>query len=75
MVDEKDIVYLPPASLTTGWSFQVQNDGIISCKGKDVYLETEKRTHRVFIDTKLLKTAEEWYKALVEEGILANKWD
>ncbi|EPE04311.1 mus38-like protein [Ophiostoma piceae UAMH 11346] len=73
MVDEKDMVQLQPATLTTGWSFQVRNDGIISCKGKDVYSPTQKHTHRVFQDTKLLKTVGDWQKALVEEGILADE--
>lgn len=59
MVDEKDLIGFEPPRITTGWSlsFQVGDDGIISCKGNDVYAE-KKNTHQVFTDSKPLPTVE-----------------
>lgn len=47
MMDEKDLIGFSPPRITTGWSFKVEDDGIISCKGKDVYAE-KKNSHQVF---------------------------
>lgn len=70
MVDEKDLIGFDPPRLTTGWSFQVGNDGIISCKGNDVYA-SKKNTHAVFQDSKPLPTVEALKEALRGEGLIA----
>lgn len=70
IMDTKDIIGFEPAQITTGWSFQVGDDGIISCKGNDVYAE-KKHTHGVFQDSKPLPTLEALKAALLQEGIIA----
>lgn len=69
MMDTKDILGFEPAQITTGWSFQVGEDGVISCKGNDVYA-AKKDTHAVFQDSKPL-TLEALKAALLQEGIIA----
>ena len=66
---EKDVIGLSPSTITTGWSFKVGDDGIISCKGGTVY-SAKKNTHGVFIDSKPL-TVESLKKALRGEGVIA----
>jgi len=70
MVDEKDLTGFDPPRITTGWTFTVGNDGIISCKGNDVY-SAKKNTHQVFQDAKPLPTVEALLEALRGEGIIA----
>lgn len=65
---EKDVIGLSPSTITTGWSFKVGDDGIISCKGGTVY-SPKKDTHAVFVDSKPL-TVEALKKALRGEGII-----
>lgn len=68
--NENDVFGLDPQSRTTGWSFQVRDDGIISYKGGNVYAPKTK-THQVFTDTKPLPTVEALKDALRAEGIIA----
>ncbi|KAK0629984.1 hypothetical protein B0T17DRAFT_506495 [Bombardia bombarda] len=70
MMDTKDVLGLDPAQITTGWFFQVGEDGVISCKGNDVYA-AKKNTHGVFQDSKPLPTLEALKEALLQEGIIA----
>ncbi|KAI0487153.1 hypothetical protein F4859DRAFT_502388 [Xylaria cf. heliscus] len=70
IMNTKEVLGFRPAQITTGWSFQVGEDGIISCKGNDVYAP-KKNTHRVFQDAKLLPTLEELKVVLRQEGIIA----
>ncbi|KAJ9130463.1 hypothetical protein NKR23_g12191 [Pleurostoma richardsiae] len=70
MMDEKDLIGFSPPRITTGWSFKVGDDGVISCKGNDVY-SAKKNTHQVFQDSKPLPTVEALKEALREEGIIA----
>lgn len=70
MMDEKDLLGFNPPRITTGWSFKVGADGIISCKGNNVYAE-KKHTHQVFQDSKPLPTVEALKEALRGEGIIA----
>jgi hypothetical protein len=70
MVHEKDLIGFDPPRITTGWTFRVGNDGIISCKGGDVYA-AKKNTHQVFQDSKPLPTVEALLEALRGEGIIA----
>lgn len=70
MVDEKDLIGFDPPRITTGWSFHVGDDGIISCKGNDVYSDKE-NTHQVFQDAKPLPTIEALVQALRREGVIA----
>ncbi|KAI3316992.1 hypothetical protein HD806DRAFT_399658 [Xylariaceae sp. AK1471] len=70
MMNTKDILGLEPARITTGWFFQVGEDGIISCKGGDVYAP-KKNAHAVFQDSKPLPTLEALKAALLQEGIIA----
>lgn len=70
MMDTKDILGFEPVQIITGWSFKVGEDGIISCKGNDVYAP-KKNTHGVFQDWKPLTTLEELKAALFQEGIIA----
>jgi hypothetical protein len=67
---ENDVFGLDPQSITTGWSFQVGDDGIISCKGGNVYA-AKKNTHQVFTDSKPLPTVEALKDALRAQGIIA----
>ena len=46
-LDTNDILGFEPAKITTGWLFQVGDDGVISCKGNDVYSK-KKNTHRLY---------------------------
>lgn len=69
-VDEKDVVGFGQHRLTTGCHFQVEDDGIISCKGDTAYARKVKGTHQVFVSSKPLPTVEAQVKAL-QEGILA----
>ncbi|GJN72822.1 hypothetical protein VFPFJ_03198 [Purpureocillium lilacinum] len=68
-LDTNDILGFEPAKITTGWLFQVGDDGVISCKGNDVYSK-KKNTHQVFTDSKPL-TLEALKAALRQEGIIA----
>ncbi|EXL39780.1 hypothetical protein FOCG_17632 [Fusarium oxysporum f. sp. radicis-lycopersici 26381] len=70
MMDTKDVLGFEPAQITTGWFFQVGEDGVISCKGNDVYA-AKKNTHGVFQDSKPLPTLEALKAALLQEGIIA----
>lgn len=70
MMDTKDVLGFEPAKITTGWLFQVGNDGVISCKGNNVYA-AKKNTHGVFQDSKPLTTLEALKAALFQEGIIA----
>ncbi|KPM41997.1 hypothetical protein AK830_g4581 [Neonectria ditissima] len=70
MMDTKDVFGLDPVQITTGWFFQVGEDGIISCKSSDVYAP-KKNTHGVFQDSKPLPTLEALKEALFHEGIIA----
>ncbi|KKZ62098.1 hypothetical protein EMCG_03415 [[Emmonsia] crescens] len=70
MVDEKDLIGFDPPRITTGWSFKVGDDGVISCKGNDVYA-AKKNTHGVFQDSKPLHTVEALMEALRGEGVIA----
>lgn len=70
MVDEKDLIGFDPPCITTGWSFHVGDDGIISCKGNDVYSD-KKNTHQVFQDAKPLPTIEALVQALRREGVIS----
>lgn len=70
MVDERDLIGFDPPRITTGWSFHVGDDGIISCKGNDVYAE-KKNTHQVFKDSKPLPTVEALMQALRGAGVMA----
>jgi hypothetical protein len=70
MVDEKDLIGFERPRVTTGWSFHVRDDGIISCKGNDVYAE-KKDIHQVFTDSKPLPTVEVLKEALRKEGLIA----
>ena len=70
MVDQKDLIGFDPPRITTGWSFKVGDDGIISCKGGDVYA-AKKNTHGVFQDSKPLPTVEALVEALRGEGVIA----
>jgi hypothetical protein len=69
MVDEKDLIGFDPPRITTGWSFWVGNDGIISCKGNNVYA-AKKNTHQVFTDSKPLPTVEALLEVLREKGFI-----
>ncbi|KND88466.1 hypothetical protein TOPH_06856 [Tolypocladium ophioglossoides CBS 100239] len=73
MMDTKDVLGLDPAQITTGWFFKVGEDGVISCKGGDVYAP-KKNTHGVFQDLKPLSTLETLKEALLEEGIIARSF-
>ncbi|EGC40661.1 conserved hypothetical protein [Histoplasma capsulatum var. duboisii H88] len=66
---ENDVIGLSPSTITTGWSFKVGDDGIISCKGGTVY-SPKNNTHGVFVDGKPL-TVESLKKALRDEKIIA----
>lgn len=70
MVDEKDLIGFDPPRITTGWSFKIGEDGIISCKGNDIYA-AKKNTHGVFQDSKPLPTVEALVEALRGEGVIA----
>lgn len=70
MVDQEDLIGFEPARITTGWSFHVAEDGIISCKGDNVYA-AKKHTHAVFQDSKPLPTVEALREALRDEGVIA----
>ncbi|KAG5763955.1 hypothetical protein H9Q72_007972 [Fusarium xylarioides] len=70
MMDTKDALGFEPAQITTGWFFQVGEDGVISCKGNDVYA-AKKNTHGVFQDSKPLPTLGALKAALLQEGIIA----
>ena len=70
VVDEKDLIGFGRPRVTTGWSFHVGDDGIISCKGNDVYA-AKKNTHQVFTDSKPLPTVEALKEALHKEGLIA----
>lgn len=70
MMNTKEVLGFGPAQITTGWSFQVGEGGIISCKGNDIYAP-KKNTHGVFQDSKLLPTLEELKAVLLQEGIIA----
>lgn len=70
MMDEKDLIGCEQPRITTGWSFHVGDDGIISCKGNDVYAE-KKDTHQVFTDSKPLPTVEALKEVLRKEGLIA----
>lgn len=70
MVDEKDLVGFDPPRITTGWSFHVGDDGIISCKGNDVYA-SKKDTHQVFQDSKPLPNVKALVQALREAKVIA----
>ena len=70
MVDEKDLIGFERPRITTGWSFHIGDDGIISYKGNDVYAE-KKDTHQVFTDSKPLRTVVALREALHEEGLIA----
>ncbi|KAK6208632.1 hypothetical protein QIS74_12150 [Colletotrichum tabaci] len=70
MMDTKDVLGFEPAQITTGWFFQVGEDGVISCKGNDVYV-AKKNTHAVFQDSKPLPTVESLKAVLLQEGIIA----
>ncbi|KAJ5246657.1 hypothetical protein N7468_001640 [Penicillium chermesinum] len=69
LLNEKDVIGLGLSTITTGWSFKVGDNGIISCKGGTVY-SPKKNTHGVFVDSKPL-TVESLKKALRGEGIIA----
>jgi hypothetical protein len=71
MVDEKDLVGFERPHITTGWSFHVGDDGVISCKGNDVYAE-KKDTHQVFTNSKPLPTVEVLKEALRKEWLIAS---
>ncbi|KAI0202829.1 hypothetical protein F4808DRAFT_467985 [Astrocystis sublimbata] len=70
MMDTKDVLGLEPAQMTTGWLFRVGEDGVISCKGNDIYAP-KKNTHGVFQDSKPLPTVEALKEALLQEGVIA----
>ncbi|KND86140.1 hypothetical protein TOPH_09238 [Tolypocladium ophioglossoides CBS 100239] len=70
MMDEKDLIGFSPPRITTGWSFTVGDDGIICCKGNDVY-SAKKNTQQVFQDSKPLPTVEALKEALRAEGVIA----
>ncbi|KAH8776625.1 hypothetical protein F5883DRAFT_711426 [Diaporthe sp. PMI_573] len=70
MVDKKDLIGFNLPCITTSWTFTVRNNGIISCKGNNVY-SAKKNTHQVFQDSKPLPTVEALLEALRGEGIIA----
>ncbi len=53
------------ATITTGWSTKVGDDGLNSCKSRTVY-SPKKNTHGVFVDGKPLPAIEALKKALRE---------
>lgn len=67
---EKDTVDLEFPSITTGWSFHVSGDGIISYSGGTVYA-AKKKGHAVFVDSKSLPTVDALIETLKRNGILA----
>lgn len=71
MLCEEDLLTVSQSRTITGWYFEVGDDGIISCKGGDVYAPQKNNTHKVFQDSKPLPTLESLKKALQEEGIIA----
>ncbi|RYC58589.1 hypothetical protein CHU98_g7620 [Xylaria longipes] len=70
IMDTKDVLGLEPAQMTTGWLFRVGKDGVISCKGNNVY-SPKKNTHGVFQDSKPFPTVEALKEALLQEGVIA----
>ncbi|KAG7140706.1 hypothetical protein HYQ45_002423 [Verticillium longisporum] len=66
---EEDVIGLSLPTITTGWSFKLGDDGIISCKGGTVY-SAKKDTHHVFVDSKPFATVEALKNALRGEGII-----
>lgn len=71
LFDEQDILALAPATVTTGWSFTIGHDGVISCKGGTTYAQQmTKETHRVFVDGKPLLTDDDLVAVLREEGLI-----
>jgi len=73
MLDERDVIGFDQPRISTGWSFRVGDDGIISCKGNDVYAPKTNSSHQVFQDSKPLtiSTVEELKDALRKEAIIA----
>ncbi|KAF2092865.1 hypothetical protein NA57DRAFT_49665, partial [Rhizodiscina lignyota] len=71
MLDERDVVGMGAIRMTTGWSFRVADDGIISCKGNDVYAPKTNSNHQVFKDSKPLPDVEALKAALRNEGVIA----
>lgn len=54
MINEDDLLTVSQSRTTTGWYFKVGDDGVISCKGGDVYAPQKNNTHKVFRDSKPL---------------------
>lgn len=71
MLDEKDVLQLGLTRMTTGWSFGVGDDGIISCTGNGTHAPKTNASHQVFVDTKPIPDVDALKTALREEGVVA----
>lgn len=62
-----------PVSHTTGWTFSVDEGGIISCKNGTIHAATVKGPHKVFVDTKSVQKEKDLDRILRDYAVLVRQ--